>query len=345
MDAELIVVGGGPVGLVSAIRARAFGLDVVLIEPRDTPIDKACGEGLMPGAVRALDLLGVRPDGMDFRGIRYVQGSTRAEHVFANGPGRGVRRIELHRALAERVDALGVRRLAGRVENLAQDAHGVTVAGTGLDPLRADWLVGCDGLHSTVRQLVGLAVAPGPRRRRFGLRRHFRIEPWSEFVEVHWTPGVEAYVTPVGRRLVGVALLGRAGIDFDATLAAVPGIGARLAAAEPDGPVRGAGPLRQRTSARTAGRVLLAGDASGYVDALTGEGLRVGFAQADAAVRAIRSGDPRRYDREWARVTREARLLTAGLVAAARSPLRTAIVPASAALPRVFGAVVERLAR
>jgi len=345
-DAELLVVGGGPVGLVTAIRARAFGLDVAIIEPRDTPIDKACGEGLMPGAVRALDLLGVRPDGMDFRGIRYVQGTTRAEHVFTNGPGRGVRRVELHRALTHRADAVGVRHLTGRVEQLAQDARGVTVAGAGLDPVRADWLVGCDGLHSTVRQLVGLAVAPEPRRRRrFGLRRHFRLEPWSEFVEVHWTRGIEAYVTPVGPRLVGVALLGPAGIDFDAALAAVPGLGARLTTAERDGPVRGAGPLRQRTMARTAGRVLLVGDASGYVDALTGEGLRVGFAQADAAVRAIRAGDLRRYEREWMHVTRDFRLLTSGLVAGARSPLRAAIVPASAALPRVFGAVVERLAR
>jgi 2-polyprenyl-6-methoxyphenol hydroxylase-like FAD-dependent oxidoreductase len=183
--------------------------------------------------------------------------------------------------------------------------------------------------------------------RRFGLRRHFRIAPWSAFIEVHWTPEIEAYVTPVGPQLVGVALLGPAHADagFEAALAAIPGLGERLADAEPDGSVRGAGPLLQRTRARTAGRVLLVGDASGYVDALTGEGLRVGFAQADAAVRAIRSGDVRRYERDWTRVTRDFRVLTSGLVAAGRSGLRSRIAPASVAAPRLFGAVVERLAR
>ncbi|WP_308466844.1 NAD(P)/FAD-dependent oxidoreductase [Rathayibacter soli] len=345
-DVEILIVGGGPVGLVAAIRARAFGFDVAIIEPRPTPIDKACGEGLMPGAVRALELLGVRPAGMDFRGIRYLQGATRAEHVFTNGPGRGVRRIELHRALAERADALGVGRITGRVEHLVQDANGVTVSGPGLDRIRADWLVGCDGLHSTVRQLVGLAAAPQQRsQRRFGLRRHFRTQPWSDFVEVHWSDRVEAYVTPVGAQLVGVALLGPVGADFDAELSRIPELGARLSGAAVDGPVRGAGPLRQRSAARTAGRVLLTGDASGYVDALTGEGLRVGFAQADAAVRAVRAGDLRRYEREWVRVTRDFRVLTSGLVAAGRSGLRSKIVPASSAAPRLFGAVVERLAR
>ena len=97
----------------------------------------------------------------------------------------------------------------------------------------------------------------------------------------------EAYVTPVDDGLVGVALLGPPRTDFGATLATFPELAAHLAGAEPDAPVRGAGPLRQRTSARTRGRVRLVGDASGYVDALTGEGLRVGLAQAAAAVATV----------------------------------------------------------
>src|SRR3546814_17712409 len=108
---------------------------------------------------------------------------------------------------------------------------------------------------------------------------------------------------------------------------------------------RGAGPFRQRTRARTAGRVLLVGDASGYVDALTGEGLRVGFAQASAAIGAIVAADPARYEREWRGVTRDFRILTAGLVAWAGSPLRGGTVPAAARAPEPVGAVVERLAR
>jgi menaquinone-9 beta-reductase len=349
-DVEVLVVGGGPVGLAAAIRARSAGFDVAVVEPRDTPIDKACGEGLMPGAVRALELLGVRPAGAELAGVAYVQGDCRAEHSFRDGPGRGVRRTELQRALADRAQACGVRSVAGRVEHLVQDPRSVTVAGPGIDVLTARWVVGCDGLHSTVRRLLRLEGRPEPRaHRRFGMRTHFRIAPWNAFIEVHWSRGIEAYVTPVGPQLVGVALLGpvHAGADggFEAGLAAVPQLGERLADAEPDSTVRGAGPLRQRTTARTAGRVLLVGDASGYVDALTGEGLRVGFGQADAAVRAIRSGDLRRYEREWVRVTRDFRVLTTSLVAAGRSGLRSRIVPAAAGAPRLFGAVVERLAR
>jgi flavin-dependent dehydrogenase len=91
--------------------------------------------------------------------------------------------------------------------------------------------------------------------------------------------------------------------------------------------------------------VLLVGDASGYVDALTGEGLRVGFAQARSAVLAVVAGDPARYEREWRAETRDFRMLTTALVAAARSPLRSRIVPAAAGLPRLFGGIVDRLAR
>jgi flavin-dependent dehydrogenase len=81
------------------------------------------------------------------------------------------------------------------------------------------------------------------------------------------------------------------------------------------------------------------------VDAITGEGLRLGFEQAHAAVEAIASNHPERYEREWRRITRGFRMTTTLLVLAATSPLRRGIVPLSAALPGRFGAVVESLAR
>jgi menaquinone-9 beta-reductase len=83
-DVDLAVVGGGPVGLAVAIEARMAGLTVRVIEPRALPIDKACGEGLMPGAVRALDQLGVDPAGRAFAGIAYVGESSRVEHRFTS---------------------------------------------------------------------------------------------------------------------------------------------------------------------------------------------------------------------------------------------------------------------
>ena len=341
-DADVLVVGGGPIGLAAAIEARLAGLSAVVIEPRVGTIDKACGEGLMPGAVRALASLGVDPAGWPIAGIAYADGARRVEHTFARGPGRGVRRTTLHAALAARAADLGVDVVRARVTEVEQDERSVLAAG-----LRGRWLLACDGLHSTVRRLVGLEVGAPARRahRRFGLRRHFRVAPWSDMVEVHWSRDVEAYVTPVAHDLVGVALLGPPGVGYDAALDAVAALAPRLRGAEPDGPVRGAGPLRQRTLRRSAGRVLLVGDASGYVDALTGEGIRVGLAQARAAVACLATGRAGAYERAWAASTRDARLLTHAVLAAATSPARRAVVPAAVALPGVFGAIVDRLAR
>lgn len=338
-DADLIIVGGGPVGLAAAIEARLAGLSVALVEARDGAIDKACGEGLMPGAVPMLDHLGVHPAGMPLRGVSYRDGKHVADYRFRDGSGLGVRRLELHRALTDRADALGVRRVYEKVTELSQDATGVSVAG-----LRGSWLLGADGLHSSVRRLAGLEAAPG-RLKRYGLRRHFAVEPWSDLIEVHWANGIEAYVTPVAPDVVGVAILGNKGLDFDDAIAGIPELAGHLTGATRASVLRGAGPLRQRATKPGSGRVLLVGDASGYVDAITGEGLRLGFEQARVAVAAIVAGEPQKYNAEWRRVTRDFRTLTSGLVTAARSPARAAIVPLAARLPGVYGSIVERLAR
>jgi len=338
-DADLVIVGGGPVGLSAAIEARLAGLSVVVIEARDGTIDKACGEGLMPGALPLLERLGVTPTGMPLRGVSYRDGRRVADHRFSNGDGLGVRRLELHDRLTERASSLGVSRVTAKVSTVNQDATGVTVG-----EVRGRWLIGADGLHSTVRRSTGLEGRAG-RSRRFGLRQHFRVAPWNDLIEVHWSPGVEAYVTPVAPDVVGIAMLGRKGTNFETALAAIPQLASRLTDAEPASSLRGAGPLRQRATRPGAGRVLLVGDASGYVDAITGEGLRLGFEQARVAVQSIVDDAPRAYDAEWRRVTRDFRVLTGGLVAAAGSPLRGAIVPLAARLPRLYGTVVERLAR
>jgi flavin-dependent dehydrogenase len=340
MTVDVAVVGGGPVGLATAIAARLAGLQPVVLEARTGLLDKACGEGLMPGALAVLARLGVDAPGVPLRGFRYADARRSVEHRFPGPAGRGVERVALHRALADRAAALGVEVRRARVSTIEQDADGVTVAG-----VRARYAVGADGLHSAVRRAAGLA-RPATGRSRFGLRRHFALAPWTDLVEVHWREGFELYVTPVRQDLVSVAALGERGLDFDAALAAVAEIRERIGDAPGTDAVRGAGPLRQRTAGRVTGRIALVGDAAGYVDALTGEGIAVGLAQARAAVDRVVTGDPGGYEDDWRRVTRRHDLITRALLAAGRHPtVRPRIVHAAAALPGLFESVVNQLAR
>lgn len=342
---DVLVVGGGPVGLATALHAARAGMDVAVAEPRAGPIDRACGEGLMPGAVTALAGLGVDVAGHPLRGIRYLGGGRAAEATFRTGFGAGVRRTRLHAALLAAVHRAGVPVLPLRVTGLRQDADRVVA-----DGVAARYLVGADGLHSRVRRATGLDARPhrwppapwrdGPRR--YGLRRHFAVRPWTDLVEVYWSRHAEAYVTPVATDLVNVAVLGPAG-RYD--LAAFPALAARLPAGAADA-THGRGPLRQRSRGRVAGRVLLVGDAAGYVDALTGEGVAVGLAQARAAVHCLAAGRPADYDHAWRAVTRRYRWLTEALVRGTANPRAASlVVPAAAALPGAFAAAVNAIAR
>ncbi|BBY05250.1 NAD(P)/FAD-dependent oxidoreductase [Mycobacterium noviomagense] len=333
-DADLLVVGGGPGGLATAIHARAQGLSVIVAEPKESPIDKACGEGLMPGGLKELTSLGVDPAGLPFRGIAYVSEHRRAEALFRSGPGRGVRRTTLHAAMAARAKEQDTEWIKTRITTVEQDAGGVTAAG-----VRAKWLVAADGLHSSIRRAMGIRTVVG-KPRRFGVRRHFRVPAWSEFVEVHWSPWGEAYVTPVEPDLVGVAILSRHRPDLNW----FPWLARRLRDTRP-GRARGCGPLRQVVSRRVAGRVLLVGDAAGYEDALTGDGISLALKQAAAAVGAIVDDAPSAYEAAWRRITRDYRMLTRALVLASMPrQARRAIVPACTVLPAVFGRAVNTLA-
>ncbi len=337
---DMVVAGGGPVGLATALYAHRAGLQVAVHEPRAGSIDKACGEGLMPGAVAALGDLGINPEGQPLVGIRYLAGDASAQAPFRHGEGRGVRRTTLHAELLSQVQRVGIPVVQRAVKEVAQRDSDVLVDGTA-----ARYLVAADGLHSPLRRRLGLDAPVRPLARRFGLRCHADIAPWTDHVEVHWARSAEAYVTPVGPDLVGVAMLTSDPASFDEMLLRFPAIGIRLAGAGVS-KVRGAGPLRQRSVRRVAGRVLLVGDASGYVDALTGEGIALGLAQARAAVAAISADRAELYEASWRRITWRYRLLTASLLGASRLTLvRRGIVPAASALPRVFAAAVNELAR
>jgi flavin-dependent dehydrogenase len=336
---DLLIAGGGPAGLVTALHARLAGMSATVVEPRQAPIDKACGEGLMPSAVTALSALGVSVPGIPFTGIRYLGEGVAAVADFRHGGGLGVRRTDLHLALHRAAAAAGVTFVDDRVSSVSQDASSVTAAG-----VRARYLVAADGLHSSVRADLGLARS-GTASPRWGVRAHFGAHPWTDRVEVYWSVDSEAYVTPVGTDCVGVAVLGGGHAPFEERLAAFPALLERLPST-PVGQVRAAGPLHQHVAARVSGRVLLVGDAAGYVDALTGEGLAIAFACAAALVRRVAGGRPQMYERDYRALTRRYRVITSALLASSRQPvLRRRIVPLAAKAPWLFSAAVNQLAR
>jgi flavin-dependent dehydrogenase len=335
---DVVIVGGGPAGLATAIGARLAGLSAIVLDRRQPPIEKACGEGLMPDAAASLAVLGVRlPPGEShpIRGICYVDGNVVADGAFPGAVGLGVRRLALHQALVERAQEVGVE-LRWGIAVLGLVPAGVqTAEGT----IAARSVVGADGLLSSVRRWAGLDGAPEPRRRqRFGVRRHYAMPPWSDRVEVHWGPRCEAYVTPISQQEIGVAMLWSGPAHgFDDLLGLFPRLADRLAGVPYTSRDRGAGPLRQRARGVVRGPVALVGDASGYLDAITGEGLAVTFHQAAALVAAVAAGDLARYAAAHRRIGRLPGILTSVVLACERRPvLRRRAVAALAAEPALF---------
>ena len=343
---DLAVVGGGPAGLATAIFAAQSGLSVVVIEKRQLPLDKACGEGLMPRGAHLLREMGVNFDvgeSMPFVGVRYIDNEIVAEGRFGADPGWGIRRTKLVERMFRRAEELDVTLSYGvSAKGWDEALDRSVVVETNDGPLEARFMVGADGLHSRIRRATGLGRPPrGPKR--YGARRHFEIEPWSSFVEVHWADGAEAYVTPVGSKDVGVALLwSEPSARFEQLLERFPRLQHHLAGAPTASRTRGAGPFRQRVSGRFRGSVALVGDAAGYLDALTGEGLSLSFLSAKALVRSlsVKSG-LKYYERDYRRLSRSYYWTTGMWLQVARRPrLRSHLIATLAQDPSLFDSLL-----
>jgi 2-polyprenyl-6-methoxyphenol hydroxylase-like FAD-dependent oxidoreductase len=354
---DAVVVGGGPAGLAFAIAAAARGLDVIVLERRVGPLDKACGEGVLPAGVRALEALGVLPalraeDTAPFREIRWCESDGAAARLGLPAPGGlGIRRTALVDALRARAAASGVElRTGAEVIAHARAPGHASAELAGGEAVRARILVAADGLGSPTRRREGLdrRVASPPR---FGIRQHFAVPPWADAVEVHFADGAEAYVTPAGARRVGVAILfERSGrVRFEDLVERFPALATVLRAAPADSAVRGAGPLARRAAARVADRLVLLGDAAGYLDAVTGDGLSLAFACAldlaailpAALARGAGAAALAPYEAAWRRRYRPYAAWTRLVLGLARHPaLRRRVLRLAAARPRPFERVV-----
>jgi flavin-dependent dehydrogenase len=293
-DTDVFVVGGGPAGLAAAIAARQQGFSVMVADSATPPIDKACGEGLMPDGLDSLRQLGLSISGNEtgrFQGIKFIGPEGTVEARFPQGEGIGIRRVLLHQQLLDFANSLGVQTLWNTRVSGLQD-NGVVVDNR---VIRTRWLIGADGQHSRVRNWAGLSAAR-ERAKRIGIRQHFQIKPLSEFVEIYWGAQGQAYVTPIGKKEICVALISKKKfVSFEAGIAQFPALARHLENAESTTAVRGAITSSRRLDSIRSGNVALIGEASGSVDAITGEGLAMAFRQAVALSHALAANDLSRY--------------------------------------------------
>ncbi len=290
----------------------------------------------MPDSLAALRGLGVTiasADSYPFRGIRFLGQGTRVDASFPSGCGIGVRRTVLHQRLASHAEAAGAVLAWGRrVTDLSEDR-----AVVGGEEIRFRWIVGADGERSKVRRWAGL---DSHRRnsRRFGFRRHYRMAPWTDCMEIYWGEKRQIYVTPIAPGEVCVALISRdSHLRLEEALAGFPVLRRRLLRATPSTEERGAVSATRRLHCVATGRVALIGDASGSVDAISGEGLCLAFRQAVPLARSLAGGDLRAYEREHASLMRRPAWMAGLMLSLDRYPrLRGAVLPALAARPNLF---------
>jgi len=333
---EVLVIGGGPAGLAAAIASRKKGFSVIVADGAKPPIDKACGEGLLPGTLAALRELGVNiqaRDGQIFQGIRFVDGTASAEAHLPGDGGLGVRRTVLHQRMIERAEECGVELLWNSpVTSISNE--GAVVGGK---LIQAKWIVGADGLHSRVRRWSCLNA--GARRDvRFAQRRHYRAKLLTDCVEVHWGREIQAYVTPLAHDETCVVLISRnPSIRFEEALREFPELAGGLRNAELSSVQRGTVTATSKLSRVYRGNVALAGDASGSVDAITGEGLGLSFRQALALADALETGKLAKYQAAHRRLARRPQVMARVLLLLDRcTPLRRRVLHSLAIDPDLF---------
>jgi geranylgeranyl reductase family protein len=335
LEADVVVVGGGPAGAASAITLARAGRDVVVVDRARFPRDKCCGDGLTAGALRHLEALGLRPETVrswetvDDVWVRSPSGRTAC---FPMPRGQG-----LFAAVAERADLdaalLDVARAAGAK---VHDGHALTdarlVDGStdsnsyveldveGLGLVRAPYAVGADGMWSPLRKALG-ADEPGYLGEWHAFRQYFSgvgpkaVDLWVWF-EPDFLPGYAwAFPLPGGRANVGFGIQRSSGVkvrdmkDLWPDLLARPHIQEVLGPdAVAEAPHR-AWPIPARVDKATLskGRALFVGDAAAATDPMTGEGIAQALVTGRLAAEVIVDAGPSQPGRATASYERSVR--------------------------------------
>jgi flavin-dependent dehydrogenase len=173
---------------------------------------------------------------------------------------------------------------------------------------------------------------------RFGFRRHYRIEPWADCMEIYWGHACQMYVTPIGPQEVCVVVISRdSHLRLDQALAEFSELNARLRQAAIISAERGAVSASRRLRRVFRGNLILLGDASGSVDAITGEGLRLSFEHALELANALSCGDLKMYQGAHRRLTRRPAFMANLMLSLDRCVwLRRRVLRALAAEPQIF---------
>ena len=315
---DVIVVGAGPAGSAVAILLAEHGHSVLLLDKAAFPRPKICGEYLSPEASRVLDRLGVLKSvdaagAVPLRGMRITapDGTVLEGRYPTEGPYRGYRdhalaipRLALDQILVERVKALPVDvRERHRVEDLLLDGGRVVgVRGVGPDgaafEARSPLVVGADGRQSLVARRLGLVRAHALRRMAL-LTYVGGIGDFGDSGEIYVDPPDYAILNPVAPGTVSLSLVvplehaapfsGKLEAFFHARLKQLDHLWPRISAMRPLGPVMALGPLAYRVAPPCHAGVLLVGDAAGFYDPFTGEGIYTALRSAELAAEVTHS--------------------------------------------------------